>query len=123
MQVMEFSKGSGSAVALSLAPDDVEAFAQELRQVKAVLLEWRAKHGGRCEMVMLTVVSAPENHTAIESLIEQVYREEAELAPLLQSVNVQVAMLNPRGKPVKEYTLGKPTAAEPVKPKPWWRFW
>src|SRR5262245_66622137 len=118
MQVMEFSKGSGSAVALSLAPDSAEAFAQELRQVKAALLDWRAKHGGRCEMAMLTVVSAPENHPAIESLIEQVYREEAELAPLLQSVSVQVALLNPRGKPVKEYSLGKPAAGEPAQAKP-----
>jgi hypothetical protein len=123
MQVIEFSKGSGSAVALSLAPDSADAFAQELRQVKAALLDWRAKHGGRCEMVMLTVVSAPENHPAIESLIEQVYREEAELAPLLQSVSVQLALLNPRGKPVKEYALGEPAAAESAKGKPWWRFW
>jgi hypothetical protein len=54
MQVMEFSKGSGSAVALSLAPDSADAFTQELRQVKAALLDWRAKHSRRCEMVMLT---------------------------------------------------------------------
>jgi hypothetical protein len=123
MQIMEFSKGSGSAVALSLAPETADAFAQELRQVKAALLDWRAKHGGRCEMVMLTVVSAPEHHPAIESLIEQVYREEAELSPLLQSVSVQVALLNQRGKSVKEYALGKTAVAEPAKPKPWWRFW
>jgi hypothetical protein len=102
MQVMEFSKGSGSAVGLSLAPDSADAFAQELRQVKAALLDWRAKHGSRCEMVMLTVVSAPEHHRAIESLIEQVYREEVELDPLLQSLSVKVALLNQRGKPVKE---------------------
>jgi hypothetical protein len=122
MQIMEFSKGSGSAIGLSLAPDSADAFAKDLRQVKMALLEWRAKHGGRCEMVMLTVVSAPEIHPAIESLIEQVYQQESELAPLLQTLSVQVALLNQRGKPVKEYSLGKPTA-ELTKPKPWWRFW
>jgi hypothetical protein len=123
MQVMEFSKGSGVALGLSLTPDSADAFAQELRQVKAALLDWQAKHGGRCELVMLTVVSAPEHHPAIESLIEQVYRQEADLAPLLQSLSVQVALLNQQGKPVKEYALGKPTAAAPAQPRPWWRFW
>ncbi len=120
MQAMEFSKGSGSALALSLAPDSADAFARELRQVKAALLDWLAKHGGRCEMVMLTVVSAPEHHPAIESLIEKVYREEAELAPLFQAVGVQVALLNARSKPVKEYMLGSP---QQTKSRPWWRFW
>jgi hypothetical protein len=120
---MEFSKGSGSAVALSLAPANADAFAQELREVKAALLKWRDKHGRRCEMVMLTVVSALEHHPAIESLLEQVYSEEAELAPLLQSVSVQVALLNAEGKPVKEYALGKATPTAPARPKPWWRFW
>jgi len=124
MQVMEFSKSSGwSAVALSLAPDSADAFAQEIRQVKAALLDWRAKHGGGCKMVIITIVSAPENHPAIESMIEQMYREEAELAPLLQSLSVQVALLNQRGKPLKEFGLGHPAAEEPAKPKPWWRFW
>src|SRR5262245_25585496 len=129
MQVMEFAKGSASAVAFSLAPASAAAFAQELRQVKGALLGWRAKHGERCEIVMLTIVSAPEHHSAIEALLEHVYREEAELAPLLQSLNVQVALLTRQGKQVKEYTLGEPRAAEAArrnetaKSKPWWRFW
>ena len=123
MQVMEFSRGSGSAVALSIAPASADAFAQELREVKTALLDWRVKHGGRCETVMLTVVSAPQIHPAIESLIEQVYHQEAELSPLLQSLSFQVALLNQRGKPVKEYALGRTAATEPIKPKPWWRFW
>lgn len=121
MHVMEFSKGSGSAIALSLAPDDSNAFAQELRQVKAALLDWRAKHGSRCEMVMLTVVTPPEYHPAIESLIAQVYREETELAPLLQAVSVRVALLNPQGKPVKKYVLS--SLLPQTKSRPWWRFW
>jgi hypothetical protein len=121
MQVMEFSRGSGSALTLSLAPDSAEAFAQELRQVKAALLDWHSKQGSRCELIMLTVVSAPEHHAAIESQIEQVYRAETELASLFQRVGVQVALLDLRGKPAKEYTLGAPSPQ--TRPKPWWRFW
>src|SRR4051812_13636753 len=104
MQVMEMSKGSGSAIAISLAPASADAFAQEFRQVKQALLDWRAKHGRRCEMVMFSVVSAQEHYPAIESLLDKVYREEAELSPLLRSVQVRVALLNSRGKPVKEYS-------------------
>ena len=63
MQAMEFSKGSGSALGLSLAPDSVDAFAQEFLLVKVALLDWRAKHGSRCETVLLTVVSAPDQHS------------------------------------------------------------
>lgn len=123
MQVMEFSKGSGSALAVTLPIDNPEALNGEFRQVKAAILDWRAKHGPRCEMVMLTVVSAPEHHSDIESIIEKVYREEAELAPILQSLKVQIALLNSRGKPVKEYAFEKTASEQTAKPKPWWKFW
>jgi hypothetical protein len=101
----------------------MDAFAQEMRLVKRALLDWQVKHAGRCEMVMLTVSSTPEHHPAIASLIEQVYRDEAELGPLLQSLSVRVALLNERGEPMEEYALGEPTAANPAKRKPWWQFW
>jgi hypothetical protein len=122
MQVLEFSKGSGSAVGLSLAADSADAFAQQLREVKAALLDWRAKHGDRCEMVMLTVASPRQHHPSIEALIEQVYHDETVLAPLLQSVSVQVALLNEQGRPDREYILGK-SGKQQVDSKPWWRFW
>jgi hypothetical protein len=109
MQVVEFSKGDSYALAISVAPDSADAFMDELRNIKAALLGWKAERQEKCGMVMLTVVSQPEHHTAIESLIDSVYREEADLAPLLQSLHVDVAMLNPRGKPVKEFRLGQPT--------------
>ena len=35
---------------------------------------------------MFTVVSAPENHEAIESVLKQVYEDEQDLSPLLKSV-------------------------------------
>jgi hypothetical protein len=129
MQVMEFAKGSASAVAVSLNPPSADAFARELRRVKGALLGWRAEHGERCELVMFTIISAPEHHPAIEALLERVYREEAELAPLLQSLSVQVSLFNRQGKSVKEYELGEPRTAEPLEvpepavAKPWWRFW
>jgi hypothetical protein len=124
MRVMEFSKGPARALALEFYPENAAAFAQELPKVKAALLDWKAKHGGRCEMVQFTVVSAPEHHTAIESMIQQVCRDKAELAPLLKSLEVRVALfINPEGNAVKEYVLAGTAPAKAANVRPWWRFW
>lgn len=123
MQVMEFSKGRDVALGITVAPDSVDAFMSEFRNVKTALLDWKAKHQDRCERVMFTVVSAPENHEAIESVLKQVYEDEQDLSPLLRTVRVDVALLNPRGKPVKEYSLGTTRPAGHAQNKPWWRFW
>jgi hypothetical protein len=123
MQVIEFSKGSDTAIGVTVAPESVEAFMAELRKVKAALLDWKSKHQNRCELVMFTIVCNPEDHAAIESVLKQVYDEEKELSPLLQSVNVEVALLNKRGKPVKEYNLGKRRLDGIQQTKPWWKFW
>ena len=123
MQVMEFSKDTGKAIGITIAPESVEAFMTELRDVKAALLDWKAKHQNRCDLVMFTVVCNPEIHAAMESVLQQVYDEEQELSPLLKSVNVQVALLNKRGKPVKEYSLGSRAADSSGQSKPWWKFW
>lgn len=123
MQVMEFSKGRDAALGITVAAESVDAFMAEFRNVKAALLDWKAKHQDRCERVLLTVVSAPENHDAIESVLKQVYEDEHDLSPLLKSLNVDVAMLNARGKPVKEYSLGTRQSTAPAQNKPWWRFW
>jgi len=124
MQVMEFSKGPARALALEFYPENVDAFAQELPKAKAALRDWKVKPGGRCEMVMFTVVSALEHHNAIESVIRQVCRDEAELAPLLQSLEVRVALyINPEGEAVKQYVLAEAAPPKAAKAKPWWRFW
>ena len=123
MQVMEFSKDTGKALGITIAPESVEAFMAELRDVKAALLDWKARHQNRCDLVMFTIVCNPDNHAAIESALKQVYDEEKELSPLLKSVNVEVALLNKRGKPVREYSLGSRTTASSGQSKPWWKFW
>jgi hypothetical protein len=123
MQVMGFSKGRDAALGITVAPESVDALTAEFHNVKAALLKWKAKHQDRCERVTFTVVSAPENHEAIESVLKQVYEDEQDLSPLLKSVNVDVALLNARGKPVKEYSLGTAQQAAPARGKPWWRFW
>jgi hypothetical protein len=121
---MEFSKGRARALALEFYPDNVDAFRRELPKVKPALLNWKAKHGSGCEMVMFTVVSAPEHHAAIESVIQQVCREEAEVAPLLHSLEVRVAFfINSEGEAVREYSLAEVPLAKAAKAKPWWRFW
>jgi hypothetical protein len=113
MLVMEFSKGPARALGLEFYPENADAFTRELSRVKPALLDWKAKHGSGCEMVMFTVVSAPEHHTAIESVIQQVCRDEAELAPLLHSLEVRVALFsNPEGESVKEYSLAEVAPAK-----------
>jgi hypothetical protein len=113
--VMEFAKGSAQALALEFYPEDADAFAEEMPKAKAALRKWRAKHGGQCEMVLFTVVSKPEFHSAIESVIQRVCHDETELSPLLQSLEVRVALHNLKEVIIKEYVLAKA--------KPWWRFW
>jgi hypothetical protein len=119
MKAMEFAKGRSSALALTLTAENADASTQEFRLVKQALLDWKAKHGGHCDMVMFSIVTTPEHFQVIESPLDRVYREEAELSPLLQSVNVEVALLNSRAEPLKKYSLPKQTAAS----KPWWKSW
>jgi hypothetical protein len=124
LQVMEFAKGSARALALEFYPEDVDAFTRELPKARLALIDWKAKHGSRCEMVMFTVVSAPQHHSAIESVIQQVCHSEAGLAPLLHSLEVRVALfVDPQGESVKEYSLAKTPPAMAAKAKPWWRCW
>ncbi len=113
MRVMEFSKGPALALAFEFYPENVDAFTRELPKVRPVLLDWKANHGSRCEMIMFTVVSAPQHHTAIESVIQQVCGNESELAPLLHSLEVRVALyIDPDGESVKEYSLTKAAPGE-----------
>ena len=121
---MEFSRGRNVALGITLAPESVDAFMAEFRHVKAALLDWKARYRDRCERVMFTVVAALEDYEPVESVLMQIYEEERELSPLLRSVNVDIALLNSRGKPVKEYSLGiAEIAATPARTRPWWRFW
>jgi hypothetical protein len=75
-------------------------------------------------MVSFTVVSAPEHHSCIESVIQRVCSDGNEFAPVLQSLEVRVSLfIKADGEPVKEYALAKSAPAEATKAKPWWRFW
>jgi len=124
MLVMEFSKGCAKALALEFYPENAGAFAQELPRAKEALLAWKAKHGGQCEMVMFTVVSMAEHHAAIESLLRHACREKADLAPLLQRLEVRLSLfVDPRGDPVKECILTSAERRTATKAKAWWRFW
>ena len=124
MLVMEFAKDSAQALALEFYPENAEAFSQKLPAVKAALLEWKAKHESRCEMVMFTVVGAAEHHFAIESLIRQAFNEDFKLASLLDSLEVRITFLvDPRGEPVNEFALAPSSSPVAAKAKPWWRLW
>jgi hypothetical protein len=120
MQVMDFSRGQNAAIGITITPKSLDAFMAEFRNVKAALLDWKAKHKDRCERVMFTVVSAPQDHEVIESVLRQVYEDEKDLSPMLRSVNVDVALLDSHGDPVKEYSLGTAQQAiAPAQNKPW----
>jgi hypothetical protein len=124
MRVMKFCRGPARALALEFYPENVDEFLQELPKAKAALLDWRAEHGDRCEVVLFTTVSRAEHHAAIDSAIQQACRNENELAPLLRSLEVRVAFhIDPERDPVKDYVLAKAVPVAAVRPKPWWRFW
>jgi hypothetical protein len=122
MRAMEFTKGLAHALALEFYPADATAFARELPAAREELSAWRASHGDRCEMVLFTVVAAPEHHAAIESTLAQASRDEANLAPVLRSVEVRVALhVKAEEDPVKQYALAASTTNKPA--RSWWRFW
>ena len=120
MKPMEFAKGRSRVLAISMAPATTDAMGAELNQAKEAILQWKAKHNEHCDMLMLTVVSAPENHTAIERMLKEAYREPT-LSQALGGVEVQVMLLNSNGKTAKEYHLGDGRAKATA--KPWWKFW
>jgi hypothetical protein len=119
MQVLEFSKGAGFALGVVLAVESPADFLVQMREIKAALLNWRSKHGDRCELVMFTITALDGKYDEVAHELDRVYREEAELSPLLQRLQVQVALLSRGGRAVKEYHLGQPIPLN----RPWWKFW
>jgi hypothetical protein len=122
--VMEFAKGASKALALEFYPENVDAFEKVLPNAKSALARWKARNGNSCEAILFTIVSAAEQHAAIEAVIERACRGQAELAPLLKALEIRVSLwVDPRGEPVREYVLDKPSSGIATKAKPWWRFW
>ena len=122
--VMEFARGTAKALGLEFYPENADAFEKVLPNAKSALARWKARNGNSCEVVLFTVVSAAEEHAAIEAVIERACRGQAELAPLLEALEIRVSLwVDPRGEPVREYVLDKPSSGIATKAKPWWRFW
>jgi hypothetical protein len=122
MKALEFAKGRSRALGLTLAPGSPEAFVEELRTAKVALLDWRDNWGRDCDLVMWTVSIDPEHLEFVEETLRQIYDEETGLAPLLQSVRMQVNLLSQQGKPLKEFTL-EPQAISEKRTRPWWKVW
>ena len=96
----------------------------ELREAKAALLAWQDQRGSACATVMFTVSASPELHEDIPPILERLYRDEVELSPLLQRLEVSVAILDGKGKPACEYRLGhQQPQVRTAAAKPWWKFW
>jgi len=123
MHVVEGSKGGGYALGVTVSVASPDDFPREMAELESALLDWKNRRDSRRNLVVLTVVSAPEHHAAIESLLDDAYGDEAGWSPLVQGVEVQVALLNLRGKPIMEYALAQPPTDRRRKTKPWWKFW
>ena len=123
MQAMEFAKGRQAALALVFVADAPGRFAQEFREAKAALLAWNGKHGDACDMVMFTVTAPPEVRDEVRQFLDRVYHEEMELAPLLQRIKVEVSILDSRGKPACQYSMGTAPPPPAQQAKSWWKFW
>jgi len=124
MQATRYSKGSARALSFLFHPESVHAFARELPQAKAALIDWRADHGDRCEMVLFCVVASSEHHAVIESMIQQACSDKGELEEVLQALEVRVALhISDDGEAIKEYSLLKAGQEKVAKARPWWRFW
>jgi hypothetical protein len=121
MQAIEAGSNSGAALGVVITPDNEEGVLRELRMAREAMLAWRDRHGDQCDTIMLTATADPELHPSIVSILDETYRTEEDLSSFLQSVKVEVALLNMRGKPVKRYRLGQPVPDKPI--KPWWKFW
>jgi hypothetical protein len=106
MQTIEGARGKNDYMAgLVFAVDSLEKFTSELREAKAALLAWQAKRQGGCKMVMFTITSPAELIETIERQLEQLRNEEVEIGPFLKTLQMQVAFLNNKGNPVKQYSV------------------
>ena len=113
MRVLEYAKKTGIfskkyALSVVSAPKSQDEFMQEFRQIKEALVAWERKRGGSRESVMFVFTSDVQNHPWIRDLMDNIYRNEATLGPMLKALKVTVALLNPAGTPAAEYTLGQP---------------
>ncbi len=106
MQEKEIAKGSTFALALTLTYDEIMDFAQELREAKAALLDWKKKRKNKCARVQLTVAGPSADHAEVQKMLDRLVKDKAEPGPFLQGLSVEVSLLNDKGKKVKEYVLG-----------------
>jgi hypothetical protein len=111
MQVSEFQKKSlfttkyGLGLTLTLSAE--QTIETEFRHIKESVLKWYGNRGKKAELLMLTISSSRDKHPHLEHFIDKVYRHESELSPILQMMEVQVALLDEKGKEAKKYKLSK----------------
>jgi hypothetical protein len=105
MRVNEYSDGNTFALTISAVPGDVDDFANELKEIKATLCDWKNYRRQKCDLVVFVVLSNPKNHAEIESMLKGLCRKDTVLAPLLQSVKVQLNLMNEDAQSIKDYVL------------------
>jgi hypothetical protein len=110
MLANEFRKrGSFSAkyaLAITIALEEGKTIESEFAEAKQALLQWHGRRGKRATTVMFAIVGGPQELSGAEQFLAEACRDDPELAPVLQSLSAEVALLDEDGNPVKEYKIG-----------------
>lgn len=96
-------------LAVECAPETFEGFLADMRQAREALLRWKIQRGDKCESVLFSIAAEPDQHARMGELLATVYNEEKDLSPLLKSLRVEVAFLDPAGREVSRCKLGQKT--------------
>ncbi len=109
MNAIEMSKPSTSGekdygLTVTLTVAAMSELGRELRQAKEALLLWAAQRGDSARLVTFTIIAPEALHHECQDVLNRVYREEAELAPLLQAMGVKASLLDEKGKPRRSWS-------------------
>jgi hypothetical protein len=108
MQALEFTRKTGLfsksyALGLVVALGSNTTLESEFRHIKETVLQWVAKRGKTCGAIRLTVVLSPGEIPANKAVIDQVFREEADLGPIFQRLPFAVYFVDAHEQLLEEY--------------------
>ncbi len=85
---------NGFALGINLVVNDTVAFLKGFRIIVGDILQWKKKFGDSCEHIELTITSYAKDLQSIEEIIDKMYYDENKLAPIFQSLSLNVNYLN-----------------------------
>jgi hypothetical protein len=93
---------------ITVALDVNTTLESEFRHIKETVLNWTAHRGVACTAIKLTVVLSPPEVPANKALIDQVFYEEVELAPIFQQLPFGVYFVDANEQLIEEYVPEPP---------------